>query len=68
MWVNRAKKMTLCYAEGDWTLVVCPDEDHYRAEIEDANKFYGEGTIATAYDTEDGSVTVYKQDRSQFTQ
>lgn len=64
VWVNRTKFLTLTYAEGDWTLVRCPDAARYNAEIENANQFYGEGFILKAYGA-DGCTTVV-QDRSRF--
>jgi hypothetical protein len=65
MWVNPSKFLTLTYAEGDWTLVVCPDKEHYNAEIQDAIEFYDEGYVAIAIGA-DGSSTKYVQDRSEF--
>lgn len=65
VWVNRRLRSTLTYAEGDWSLVECPDEAHYEAEIRDAIEFYGEGYIALAIDR-DGGATEYRQDRSAF--
>ena len=66
VWLNAGRLLTLTYAEGDWTLVVCPDAAHYNAEIADANRFYGEGRIAATIDA-DGTFTEYRQDRSEFT-
>lgn len=65
VWVNRRLRSTLTYAEGDWTLVECPDDAHYEAEIHDAIAFYGEGRIALVIDS-DGGATEYRQDRSAF--
>ena len=65
VWVNPRKLVTLSYAEGDWTLVVCPDAEHYNAEIADANEFYGEGRIALVID-QAGGATEYRQDRERF--
>ena len=65
VWLNRSKLLTLTYAEGDWTLVVCSDAAHYNAEVADAIRFYGEGFVAKAIDAE-GVVTVYRQERSEF--
>jgi hypothetical protein len=65
VWVNKGKLMTLTYAEGDWSLVVCPDLAHYRAEIENMIQFYGEGFIAKTYDEKEGWVE-HRQDRSRF--
>ena len=66
VWVNRTKFLTLTYAEGDWTLVVCPDIEHYNAEIGDANDFYDEGRIALVIDADSGVATSYHQDRQKF--
>ncbi|MFX7764135.1 hypothetical protein ABTK05_20975, partial [Acinetobacter baumannii] len=40
-WVNIERRMTMCYAEGDRTLVVCPNEESLKAELADMEKFYG---------------------------
>jgi len=64
VWVNRTLLMTLTYAEGDWSLVVCPDKEHYNAEVAGAIEFYGEGFIAKAYDAD--GVTTCRQDRQKF--
>lgn len=64
VWVNKHSLRILTYAEGDWTLVSCLDNDLYNAEIRSMNEFYGEGKIATTIG-EDG-VTIYRQDREKF--
>lgn len=71
VWMNKGGRQTLTYAEGDWTLVTCPDWDHYRAEVEDAIRFHGEGFIAKVIDVDRGPgipnlVTTYQQDRQRF--
>ena len=66
IWVNKSKLMTLSYAEGDWSLVICSDAEHFNAEITGANKFYDEGRIALVIDAVDGSATEFKQDREGF--
>lgn len=66
MWVNAVKWLTLTYAEGDWYLVVCPDREHYLAEIRHAIEFYGEGEIARVFDLSAHTETVYRQDREVF--
>lgn len=66
VWMNKRQRQTLTYAEGDWTLVTCPDWDHYAAEVADAIRFYGEGFIAKAIDTDTGERTTYCQDRAKF--
>jgi len=65
VWVNKKLLQTRTYAEGDLTLVKCPDVEHFNAEIEDMNKFYGEGFVAKTIDL-DGKMTTYVQDRELF--
>ena len=43
VWVNPKTFRTLTYAEGDVILTVCPDAEHYNAEVKSACEFYGEG-------------------------
>ena len=71
VWVNRQRFQTLTYAEGDWTLVNCPDAAHYNAEIQDCIRFYGEGFEFKTIDVDRGAgipnlVTTYRQDREKF--
>lgn len=66
VWVNRGRRHILTYAEGDWTLVVCPTTESYNAEIKEACDFYGKGFICKAIDHETGELTTYVQDRSRF--
>ncbi len=74
VWVNRRRRLTLSYAEGDWVLVVCPTMDGYRAEVESYCQFYDEGATAIGIEVGPGGpfgtpasrndrVTVYRQDR-----
>lgn len=46
MWVNLKARMTFTYCEGDRTLVVCEDDAHLKAELDDAVRFYGEAPPA----------------------
>lgn len=41
VWVNRDKRVILTYAEGDITVVKCPAEDNYHAELRHMDEFYG---------------------------
>jgi len=41
MWVNREKRVTVTYSEGDLTLVLCPSAESFKAEIADAESFFG---------------------------
>lgn len=63
-WVNPKTLQALCYAEGDWTLVNCPDTRHYNAEIQDAIDFYDEGFEFKTIGKE--GITEYRQDRNEF--
>ena len=65
LWVNRRQRLTLCYCEGDWTLVECPDDTRYFAEVRRMIEYYAEGQIATVVDS-DRQATVYCQDRNAF--
>ena len=64
VWVHPGKLITLTYAEGDWTLVVCSDKEDYNSEIQSMIDFYEEGFVAITYD-ETGK-TVYRQNRQEF--
>lgn len=64
VWLNPRLRVSLSYAEGDWTLVECPTRDSYLAEVQHMIEFYGEGQVATVIGAE-GVVTV-SQDRSEF--
>lgn len=65
VWVNPKRFLTLTYAEGDWTLVECPDAEHYNASVQRMIAFYGEGFIAKAIH-QNGMVEEFRQNRSQF--
>lgn len=65
-WVNPSKLQTLCYAEGDWTLVSCADAEHYNAEILCACEFYDEGYEFITLDIETRTRYEHRQNREQF--
>ena len=65
VWVNKKLLQIQSYAEGDITLVKCPDVEHFNAEIKAMNEFHGEGFIAKTIDT-DGKMTTFRQDRQKF--
>ncbi|GAG53893.1 unnamed protein product [marine sediment metagenome] len=65
VWVNKRLLQIQTYAEGDLTLVKCPDAEHFNAEIKSMNEFYEEGFVAKTID-KDGKMTVYRQDRALF--
>lgn len=57
VWVHRDLRQIMTFAEGDITVVECPDDGGFRAEIESMESLYGEAPpAATAYGP-DGSVT-----------
>lgn len=64
VWVNRRLMLTLAYAEGDWSLVVCGSVESYNAEIQSCIDFYGDGLIARVIDAD--GITEIRQDRSLF--
>jgi hypothetical protein len=49
VWIHAADRVILTYAEGDITIVTCPTEDIYQAELRHMADFYGSPpAIATA--------------------
>lgn len=77
VWANPRLLRTLSYCEGDVYLVVCPDVEHYNAEIRALCDFHGEGFQMIACDMDaaqslllggqpKGQATVYRQDRGEF--
>ena len=65
VWINKQLLKMQTYAEGDLTIVTCPDVEHFNAEIQNMNEFYGEGFIAKTID-QDGKMTTFVQDRHKF--
>ena len=41
VWVHAEKRLILTYAEGDVTVVKCPTEESYHAELKHMAEFYG---------------------------
>lgn len=39
-WFSKDKLASLCYAEGDWILVVCTTEEAFNEEVAEAEAFY----------------------------
>lgn len=57
MWVNPEKRQTVTYCEQDITIVDCPTEESYHAELAHAAEFYGPPPpAAVGYGCEDGKV------------
>ena len=65
VWINKKLLQIQSYAEGDLTLVKCPDIEHFNAEIELMNKVYEEGFVAKTIDDQ-GQMTIYRQARAEF--
>ena len=42
VWSNKELKQSLCYAEGDWVLVQCTNEESYLQEVKETIEFYNE--------------------------
>lgn len=64
VWVNVEKLMTFTYAEGDRTLIVCPDKAHLKAELDDAVAFYGDPPpMAVGFDLENKTRTEFYDTR-----
>ena len=57
VWVNLATREVLTYAEGDWSLVTCADDDALRAELAGMAKSYGEAPPAFVSFSSDGTRT-----------
>lgn len=63
VWIHVEKRMTVTYAEGDLTVVTCPSLETFRAELEDAEKFYGAVPCSLIGIDDDGQVTKYYDER-----
>jgi len=57
VWIHRDLLQILTFAEGDITVVECPDDDHLRAEIGSMERLYGDAPPAAKTFGPDGSVT-----------
>lgn len=64
-WVSKSQRITLTYCEGDWSLVVCPDADHFNSELCHAFSFYTEAPFCSVMDFDDGTWTRYFEDRQR---
>ena len=63
VWVHVEKRMTVTYAEGDLTVVVCPTRETFCAELKDAAECYGDPPPAFTTIDADGGVTHYFDER-----
>jgi len=57
VWVHVGTRRTLTYCEGDLSLVECPAEDSFKAELAHMAEFYGEPPPALKVIHADGSRT-----------
>lgn len=66
VWLNPRERVTLTYCEGDWSLVECPTDEHYRAEVARVIEFYEPGRVARVIDADTGQAVDVCQDRAEF--
>ena len=66
VWVHPEKRVILTYAEGDVTIVKCPTEESYHAELKDMAEFYGPPPpAAISFDYPSGKRTDYYDKRPE---
>jgi len=65
IWVNKVELAVITYAEGDITFQRCKTPEAFNKLIDKMNEFYQPGKIASTLD-DDGTWTVYHQDRDAF--
>jgi hypothetical protein len=63
VWVHVEGRITVTFAEGDFTLVECPTKNSFKAELADAAAFYGDPPPAFRCIDDDGSVTHFYDTR-----
>jgi len=63
VWVHLQKRLIFTYAEGDRTMVECPDDEHLKAELKSMCEFYGEPPPAFISFDQDGTRTDYYDTR-----
>ena len=57
VWVNRETRQTLTFAEGDLQLVDCETPEAFKAEIADAERFYGVAPVGAIVIDENDQAT-----------
>lgn len=62
VWVHRGLRQVLTLAEGDISVVKCPDDEHFAAELTSMERLYGAPPAAIGID-KDGAVTKYFSSR-----
>jgi hypothetical protein len=64
VWVHKERRLILTYAEGDISIVKCPTEESYHAELKNMADFYGPPPPAfTTIDYPSGHVTKFYDER-----
>ena len=64
VWVHPEKRVILTYAEGDISVVKCPTDESYHAELKNMAEFYGPPPPAyTSVDYPSGKITHYYDER-----
>ena len=64
VWVHKERRLILTYAEGDISIVKCPSEESYHAELKSMADFYGPPPPAfTTIDYPGGQMTKYYDTR-----
>lgn len=63
MWVHLERRLTVTFAEGDLTVVECPTRESFRAELKDAEEFYGDPPPMAVSINSDGTMTKFYDER-----
>jgi len=63
VWVHPEKRVILTYAEGDISIVSCPTEESYHAELKSMAEFYGPPPPAYTVIHANGNVTKVYDER-----
>jgi len=63
VWVHVEKRQVVTFCEGDLSVVDCPTIESFRAELEDAERVYGDPPPAFTTIDDDGTVTHYFDER-----
>ena len=64
VWVHPEKRVIITYAEGDITVVRCPTDESYHAELKSMAEFYGSPPPAfITVDYPSGKITKYYDER-----
>jgi hypothetical protein len=64
-WINKERRFVLSYCEGDISLVLCKDDEHFDAEVGSMCQFYTSSPAFVTVD-EDGTVTKFYQEQREY--